>query len=576
MNLNLTFNNTANCAAAAPFFKAAIEPDATTFAIPWDMLNVAKTTEGVIGITQVSNDPEEFIINGDVTDTTISSLISEVKQDLGSGYFHVVSTAGLSLHDVCEHVDPVFVPNLGLHNVSSITSVNGQEADPLSSAGQWARIRVASTYRPLLSSFAYYDSLVIKSKPEVYIMDSGVDWNHDEFAGLDHDDFFLVSTCSDYTDNSGHGTLVASCIAGKNVGIAKDIKLRSVKIADQHTFTTSMLDFNNAIQAIIDEVTTNPNVTRVVNMSFAMPLNNFFNSRVQAMLDAGITVVAAAGNSGIDIATLSPAGMAGVITVASVDKYDIPSGFNDIAPSNTGLITNTGKELTIFAPGENVVAADANSSSGYLLTSGTSLSAGYVSGTIAQIAALYEDVVPNPMLTQKMLDVSTKDAILFDNTAFTTTENCLIHIVGMQDVQVAALSLYLGQLPNINNNLQLDTNVCLNLAVYNQLSPDSATTYELSFESPEIENSYSQFFDIDSNGVFTITTPDVALPEGDIIVMVRFKVKATHDVVSIESPWIFFFNTDPSAEESVKQTDITRALSETNSTSVFLATAPLK
>ncbi len=576
MNLNLTFNNSANCAAAAPFFKVAIETDATSFVVPWDMLNVAKITEGVTSITQVSTDPEEFIINGDITDTAISSLISEVKQDLGSGYFHVVSAAGLSLHEVCEHVDTVFVPNLGLHDVSSITSVSGQEADPLGSVGQWARIRVASTYRPLLSSFTYYDNLVIKSKPEVYIMDSGVDWNHDEFADLEHDDFFLASTCSDYADNSGHGTLVASCIAGKNVGIAKDIKLRSVKVTDHGQFTASMIDFNNAIQAIIDEAIDNPNITRVVNMSFVMPLNNFFNSRVQAMLDAGITVVAAAGNFGVDISTLSPAGMAGVITVASVDKYDIPSGFNDIAPSGTGLVTNTGKELTIFAPGENVVAADAKTLSGYLLTSGTSLSAGYVSGTIAQIAALYNDVVPNPMLKQKMLDVSTKEAILFDNTAFTATENCLIHIVGMQDVQASALDLYLGQLPNINNSLQIDTNVCLNLAVYNQLSPEHAVTYELLYENPEIENSYSQFLDLDSNGVLTITTPDVALPEGDIIVMVRFKVKAVHEVVSVESPWIFFFNTDPSAEESVKETDITRALSETNSTSVFLATLPLK
>jgi hypothetical protein len=563
--------------AAAPFFKAAVEQDATSFVINWDMLNVAKTTEGVINISQVSNDPEEFIIHGDITDANVSALVIEVKQDLGGGYFHVVSTNGLGLHDFCNTVDAVSIPSLGLHSVSSISGVEGTPADPLSTQGQWARIRIASTYRPLLSSFTYYDSLVIKSKPEVYIMDSGVNWNHDEFADLDHDNFFLASTCTDYTDNSGHGTLVASCIAGKNVGIAKDIKLRSIKITDSGKFTANMLDFNNAIQAIIDQVKIDPNITRVVNMSFVMPLNNFFNSRVQALLDAGITVVAAAGNFGVDISTLSPAGMAGVITVASVDQYDIPSGFNDIAPSNSGLTTNYGKELTIFAPGENVVAADSkNSPNGYILTSGTSISAGFVSGTIAQIAALYDEVVPNPMLKQKMLDVATKDAILFDNSNFSETENTLIHIIGTQDVQASNLDIYLGQLPNNSGNIQMDTNICLNLTSYKQLSPNSVITYSLSYENAEIENEYSKFFNLDENGLLTISTPNVTLPEGDTIFMVRFKVKAIHDFVTVESPWIFFFNTDPSIEALVKQTDITRALSETNSTSVFLATLPIK
>lgn len=577
MNLNITFDSPESCAAAAPFFKASVDPDATAFAIPWDMLNVAKTTDGVTNISQVTADPEEFIIKGDITNSSISALISEVKQELGGGYFHVVSENGLGLHDVCEEVDPVTVSSLGLHNVSSINGVNGTSADPQGSVGQWARIRIASTYRPLLTSFTYYDSLVVKSKPEVYVMDSGVDWTHDEFSEVDHDDFFKVSTCADYTDNVGHGTLVASTIAGKNVGIARDVKLRSIKIVDTDQFNTSMLDLNNAIQAIIDEAENNPNVTRVVNMSFVMPLNNFFNSRVQALLNAGITVVGAAGNFGIDVCTLSPAGMKDVITVASVDQYDIPSGFNDIVASDSGLTTNTGKEITIFAPGENVVAADGkNSPSGYKLTSGTSLSAGYVSGTIAQIAALYDTVVPNPILKEKMLAVATKDALLFDHTDFSETENTLVHIVGTQDVMATNLDVYLGQVPNSSGSLQIDTNICLNLAVYKQLSPDSPIEYTLSFEDPEVESKYSPFLNLDSNGILTIDTPDVALPEGDTIFMVRFKVKAVHEVVTIESPWMFFFNTDPSVEDSVKQTDITRALTETNSTSIFLATLPIK
>lgn len=575
MSITVTFDTAENCASFAASTNMQVEAEATTVTIPWEKLSIAKAKVEVLSFAQDHEHLVEFIIKGDPTAEGLAELIT-VKEDLGQGFYLIETAHGLEVHDLVDSLDPVNLSSLGLHEVSSLTNVtSGTDViDPLSSDGQWARIRVASSYRPLKTSFTYYEGLIDKSVSEVYIVDSGVNWEHPEFANVVSEDFWKVPSLEDFSDKQGHGTRVASCVAGENVGIAKHVKLYSVKIIEPD-FMPTLLDLGNALNAILNQALANPNVTRIVNTSWFVDENAWLESKFQALLDAGVTVVAAAGNTGIDIATTTPAGMTGVITVGSVDKYDIPSGFNSIAPSDSGLTTNYGLMLDVFAPGEEVVVAKATG--GYAKNSGTSYSAGYVSGVAAQIAALFEGSVPNPILMEKLIDVTTRDALLLDTDKFSENQNKLIYLIGAKDTGAYTLDLYIGSFTVAVDTLSLNLQLIMNNQDFTALKPDEAFTWSIEFEDSADEELYSSFFNIDqTTEILTVAKPNVPLPADETLKMVRFKVNCVSDTVVLPSTWLFFFQVDETLDDQTAEYDITRALSETNSTSVFLSNLPIK
>lgn len=572
MHLTVTFNTAENCASvAASRFKSEADTDVSVITVPWDMLLLAKSDPNVVSIEQVTHEPEEFIIQGDISNADVAALITDVNE-LGEGFYHVTSTNGLALHDLVTSIDPVNIVSFGTHDVSTINSVSGTAiTDPTSSEAQWARIRVVSTYRPLLTSFTYYDSLVTKSTPEVYLMDSGVNWDHVEFTELAHDDFWKSDTFADFSDKVGHGTAMASCIAGKNIGVAKNVKVRSIKISEDETVPFSLIDLNNAISALLRECQANPAVTRIVNASWTVPKNTFLESRFQALLNAGVTIVAAAGNTGTDIAALSPAGMAnGVITVGAIDKYDIPAGFNNIAPSDSGLTTNYGNMLDMFAPGEKVTLALATDPTGYNIVSGTSASAAYVTGVAAQTAALFEGQVPNPVLMQKLIDVSTKDAILFDDPNFSEGQNKIVHLIGAEDAQANSLDLYMGYFHTDPKTITLDVNTIVDTSKYLTIHPEDTFTWRVTYENDTDGTNYGPFVLMDEvTGILTVNPPTIALQNDETIHMVMFTAHATNSKITLDTPWIFFYQIADSLSTEEAEQNITRALSATNSTSCF-------
>jgi hypothetical protein len=578
MSVIVTFDTHENYAAFAAKTGLAVTDGATSVQIPWGKLKVAKNSDGAVSFAHIDGetaDTVEFIMKGDITNAQVSELVT-VTADLGGGFYHVETSQGLELFDLVDGLDPVSAEHLVFHATSSINGVNpGQVGiDPLSTDGQWARIRVASTYRPLLSSFEYYDDLVTKSVPEVYLIDSGVNWNHAEFANADYANFWKAPAFANFDDEVGHGTAIASAIFGTNVGIAKNVKVLSCKIATA-TGYCSFLDVGNLIDLIIAETVANPGITRIVNTSWAVDENVWLESKFKQLLDAGVTVVCAAGNSGVDVDTITPAGMPEVITVGATDRYDIPAGFNNIAPTDSGLTTNYGQRLDIFAPGDNVALA--TNDGDYMISSGTSIAAGYVSGAAAQLAALFENDLPNPLLFTKILNSSTKDAILFDDDRFSDNQNRIVHLIGTKDVQANSLDLYLGAFNVTTDLFNLDLNTVIDTSHYTNLLPSEAFNWTISFEQEDYDTLYREFTVLDSSsGELVANKPTVQLDEGEIIRMVRFKAYATSDTVALESPWILFFQVDQTIDPATVNVDITRALSETNSSSIFLFTPELK
>ena len=563
MTITITFDTAENCAAFASQTNTTVAPDTTTATIGWEKLALAKAAAGTTGFAQNSTAVEHFIVKGTVTDPALNVTVVD---DLGNGFFHITTDQGLAVDDVVTSLDPLEISSLSFAGVTTIDGIDPAEdvSDPASAVAQWARIRVGSGYRPLMTEYTWFDTLTPVSTPEIFIVDSGVNWSHPEFVGRAHEDLWKLSDATDFSDEVGHGTMVASAAAGANIGVARDTKLISVKIATASR-KANILELGQAIDAIIDYALTNPNATRIVNASWGVPKNAWLEHKFQQLLDAGITVIAAAGNSGIDVANITPAGIADVITVGAVDRYDIPAGFNNISPSDSGLTTNSGQRLDLFAPGEGVVVA--KSTGGYAKVSGTSMSAGYASGAFAQTAAVRQPTL-RPALVSIMLDMATPDALLFEDNRFSENQNRLLNVFGNKRVtQAAELDLYLGVF--VENAQTLTGNFKLFSQVHGAefVVPDATWTYSVEYENAEDEPVYSPFVSLVGDDI-VVNKPTVDLPEGEKLKMVRFRIKASTDVVDVYSPWMFFFYADPNNTEDIS-TEVTLALTNINSTSFF-------
>ncbi len=232
----------------------------------------------------------------------------------------------------------------------------------------------------------------------VFVIDTGCD--------LTHRDLNIVNAKSytedvSLTDQNGHGTAVASIIGGiiNNdgiVGIAPNVKIHSYKVLNSFGFG----NLSSVIAAINDVLLwkkQNPNELCIINLSLGGPDLNILKNTVRNAIKNNIYVICAAGNENRNILTTSPANTPEAITVGSYGKTNIRSNFS-----------NFGSLLDIYAPGENIYAADINNSY-FPFWSGTSFSAPIVSGIIALLLLKNKNKkLSNRQLTTLLLTLAKK------------------------------------------------------------------------------------------------------------------------------------------------------------------------
>lgn len=123
----------------------------------------------------------------------------------------------------------------------------------------------------------------------------------------------------------------------------------------------------------------NANIRSVVNLSIGdLPRNETLNTMAEKMVNAGIVIVAAAGNSAADACDFSPASSDKVITVAALSVDD----HQQLSLAN---YTNFGKCVDVIAPGTGVYGPYYGDTSSYISSSGTSQATPHVSGVVARI-----------------------------------------------------------------------------------------------------------------------------------------------------------------------------------------------
>ncbi|WP_242902664.1 S8 family peptidase [Actinomadura terrae] len=252
----------------------------------------------------------------------------------------------------------------------------------------WGLDRIDQRGRKLSKSYTYSAT---GSGVTAYIIDTGLVTTHKEFGGRAAV-AWKAGEFADGNDCNGHGTHVAGIIGSKTYGVAKNVKLRALRVLGCDG-TGSMSNLVAAAQWL----RTHAAKPAVANMSVGGPKSAALNTAVTNLSKSGVFVSVAAGNDNVDACRTSPASAGWVMTVGATTVYD-----------NRAAWSNWGKCVDISAPGYGITSTWKNG--GHKSLSGTSMATPYVSG----VAALYLTThrkAPFPTVQKWLNDNSTKNAL---------------------------------------------------------------------------------------------------------------------------------------------------------------------
>jgi len=230
------------------------------------------------------------------------------------------------------------------------------------------------------------------SGQHIYLVDTGIDLDHDEFSGKSVNNLYS-SFSGDYSDSTGHGTIMASLIIGNNVGVSKDATIHNVKALNSNNYSGTVGEMVNALDAILVHHNANDSTqVKVVNICWTTSKNSLIDLKFNELEDNNLIVVCSAGNDGVDVDQFSPAGLDRVITVgAHNEDYTVGNAIatSYVDGSEVILQTNLGEELDIYALGSNVSVPSTSNTSLYSTAGGTSVSSALIGGLTLQYIDAY-------------------------------------------------------------------------------------------------------------------------------------------------------------------------------------------
>jgi subtilisin family serine protease len=226
---------------------------------------------------------------------------------------------------------------------------------------------------------------------DIAILDTGISKSNPDL-NVYRDVTFVKGTTSGDDDN-GHGSHAAGTAAAKDnslgvIGVAPGARLWAIKVCDGEGNCPK-----SNIIAGLDYVTKYADDIDVVNLSLEHPLDVSLDKAASKAVAAGLTVVAAAGNSGEDAKSVSPGHNPDVISVSAIADSDGKCGGSGRstlggADDRFANFSNYGPSVDIAAPGVDILSTYYNGE--LRLESGTSMAAPHVTGA----AALYKSLHP--------------------------------------------------------------------------------------------------------------------------------------------------------------------------------------
>ncbi len=244
------------------------------------------------------------------------------------------------------------------------------------------------------SDFKYSYFLQAGRGVRVYVIDTGLDWNNENFDRTPLEWIYALDVLPVDTDPDGHGTCIASKIAGRIYGVAKKASITLVKTRPT---VGSFIDALGKIISDLQRIEESGQETRgwaVVNISggwadssgggdpTAMRMEEYIKSLAE---DFQAVVVVSAGrdvdNDYGDINLWPPilSLKYDIITVGAVQSVDSPD-YGRIFPWSRG-----GDALTVAAPGNGLCASLENQA---YIWEGASFAGAVVSGLVAYFLSI--------------------------------------------------------------------------------------------------------------------------------------------------------------------------------------------
>ncbi|MDX3072856.1 S8 family serine peptidase [Streptomyces sp. MI02-7b] len=232
---------------------------------------------------------------------------------------------------------------------------------------------------------------------DVAVLDTGYDTGHPDLDGVVTSSRSFVPG-EDVTDHHGHGTHVASTIAGngaasggKEKGVAPGVRLHVGKVLNNAGSGTDSWIISGMEWAARDAK------ARVVSLSLGSdrpsdgtdPMSQAVN---ELSAETGALFTIAAGNAGPGEATVAAPGAAdAALTVGAVDSADTVADFSSRGPR----FRDDALKPEVTAPGVDILAARSQyatfGSGPYATLSGTSMATPHVAGVAALVAARHPD-----------------------------------------------------------------------------------------------------------------------------------------------------------------------------------------
>jgi len=285
--------------------------------------------------------------------------------------------------------------------------------DTQSPTPSWGLDRIDQRSLPLNSTFT---ATAKGAGVDAYIVDTGIYASHSEFTGRTASGFTAVADGNGTNDCNGHGTHVAGTTAGTTYGIAKSATLIPVRVLDctgsgSTTGVIAGLDW-----IVTNHVTGKP---AVANMSLGGGTSTALDTAVQNVINDGVVMAVAAGNSSANACNSSPSRAPNAITVGATGAFNI----GETTDSRSGY-SNFGTCLDIFAPGSNIVSSWMGSTTATNTISGTSMATPHVAGVAAVLFGRYPTSTPAEIATM-LRNSATPNVVL---AAGTGSPNYLLYL----------------------------------------------------------------------------------------------------------------------------------------------------
>jgi subtilisin family serine protease len=229
---------------------------------------------------------------------------------------------------------------------------------------------------------------------DVAVVDTGISAHPDlNIAGGKN----CNGTGTSYADGDGHGTHVAGTIGAKNqnsgvVGVAPGARLWAVRVLNNSGSGTW-----SQIVCGLDWVRAQGNI-EVVNMSLggsgtagSSCSSSTLRSAICNLVNAGVTVVVAAGNDHVNVSGQVPAAFPEAITVSALADFNGLTGGGGAATCRSDVddtfadFSNYGAGVDIIAPGVCILST--SRTGGTATMSGTSMASPHVAGAAARYRA---------------------------------------------------------------------------------------------------------------------------------------------------------------------------------------------